>query len=89
MPESGALRQVNPSDLGISGLGIGTGLRSFKQTFQYTFDMQKTILSAFMNGIGNRPLSALSENDQLFVHSASELLSKKQELYDLLLGVFE
>lgn len=95
MPESGVLRQVNPSrqtnpsDLGINGLGIGTGLRSLKQTFQHTFDTQKAILSAFMNGIGNRQLSALSEGDQRFVQSANELLSKKQELYDLLLGLFE
>lgn len=89
MPENGVLRQVNPSDLGISGLGIGTGLSSLKQTFRYTFDKQKAILSAFMNGIGNRQLSELNEADQRFVQSASELLSKKQELYDLLLGLFE
>ncbi|MCM1055672.1 MAG: hypothetical protein NC394_09145 [Bacteroides sp.] len=89
MPESGVLRQVNPSDLGINGLGIGTGLSSLKQTFEYTFDMQKAILSAFMDSMGNKRTSALNGVDQRFVQSTSELLSKKQELYDLLLGLFE
>lgn len=89
MPENGVISQVKPGDLGIGGLGIRTGSSSLKQTFQYTFDTQNAILSAFMNSMGNKPLSALSEADQRFVRSASELLSKKQDIYELLLGLFE
>lgn len=89
MPENGVISQVKPGDLGIGGLGIRTGSSSLKQTFQYTFDTQNAILSAFMDSRGNKPLSALSESDQRFVRSASELLSKKQDIYELLLGLFE
>ena len=89
MPENGVLCQAKPNDLGIGGLGIGTGSSSLKRTFQYTFDTQNAILSAFMNSMGNKPLSALNEADQRFVKSASELLSKKQDIYELLLGLFE
>lgn len=89
MPENGVLCRAKPVDLGIGGLGIGTGLSSLKRTFQYTFDTQNAILSAFMDSRGNKPLSALSEADQRFVQSVSELLSKKQDIYELLLGLFE
>lgn len=89
MPENGVLRQASPNDIGIGGLGIGTGASSLKGTFQYTFDTQKSILSAFMSSRGNKPLSALSDADQRFVQSVSDLLSKKQDIYDLLLGIFE
>ena len=89
MPDNGVLCQAKPGDLGIGGLGIGTGSSSLKRTFQHTFDTQNSILSAFMDSKGNKPLSALSESDQRFVRSVSELLSKKQDIYELLLGLFE
>lgn len=89
LPEDGLLSRAEPADLGINGLGVQKGSGSLKQVFNRTVDMQQAILSAFMESRGNRPLSALSEKDQKFVNNANELLSKKQEMYDLLLGLFE
>lgn len=91
MPEEGVLiKQVRSSDIGIDNLGIGKGLKgvnSLKHTYQTTFDMQSSIISAILNNAGS--LSALSGIDKKFVDSANELLSQKQGIYDILLGLFE
>lgn len=90
MPADGVLKKAEPSTVGFSDVGIhglGSGLGNLRQAFQYSMNTQESILSAFLKGIKN--LSALSDNDQKFVQQASAILSKKQQFYDILLGMFE
>lgn len=90
VPEGDTLRKAEPSAVGFSDVGIqglGSGLGSLRQAFQYSMNTQESILSAFLKGIKN--LAELSVNDQKFVQRASALLSQKQQFYDILLGLFE
>lgn len=87
MDGGGVLMKVPPVDMSSFGLNIGTGLRSLKHVYQTTFDMQNSILTAIINNAGSP--SALSAEDKKFVDTATEFLSQKQMIYELLLGLFE
>ncbi len=76
--------RVSFSDVGI--LGLGSGLGNLRQALWHSIGSQQEIISAFMKGKGNSPLS---DSDKNFLNQAYDILSKKQEFYEILDDLFQ